>query len=254
MSKILVLMSDNRSLENDFQKANYNSLVAAINYEYCKTQGYDFIYYKPYLINKDNNEILNCKSPHTQKLRHSAWAKILSMIQSFDLNYDYFVYIDSDCIFKDFNKSLDEFIYPYPNKDIYFLNNKPWCNQCPLGGFYPCSGFYICRYTDISKKFMYNWYKMDVEWYNENHPWEQHALWQFFYDYNQFIEIIDSWMFKETEDQFLRHIGICEGHNRIPYFANFIQSKNIDYVKNIKEIKVVQFDTDKYSNLENLET
>ena len=32
--KILVFMSDNRSLENDINKSNYNSLTASINYEY----------------------------------------------------------------------------------------------------------------------------------------------------------------------------------------------------------------------------
>ena len=53
MSRILVFMSDNRKLHGSLAGADYNSLVAAINYEYCKKHGYDFIYYRPYLNNKD---------------------------------------------------------------------------------------------------------------------------------------------------------------------------------------------------------
>ena len=34
-------MSDNRPLSTDIITATYNSLVAAINYEYCKKYGYD---------------------------------------------------------------------------------------------------------------------------------------------------------------------------------------------------------------------
>ena len=46
---ILVFMSDNRKLDKNIRSAEYNSLAAAINYEYCKKYNYDFIYYRPYL-------------------------------------------------------------------------------------------------------------------------------------------------------------------------------------------------------------
>lgn len=245
-------MSDNRNLDSDISTAKYNSLVASINYEYCKKHGYDFIYYNPYLDNKDEINILNCRNPNTQKLRHASWSKLLTTIVALDLSYEYVVYIDSDCIFKDFDKSIEEFIKNESKADIYFLNNKPW------GDNIPCAGFFICRVTESSKHMIQWWYNINIdEHFNENHPWEQHALWsciwlniqdkwsKLLHSHLNNIVIIDSWMFNEVEGQFLRHVGLCEGDNRIPYFTKFIQEKHIDYNENINNIITIKYDTEK---------
>jgi len=123
--KFLIFMSDNRNLNDNLNTSEYNSLVSSINYEYSQIHGYDFIYYNPYL-NKDKIEIFNCKNPNNNILRHSAWSKLLSTLLATELHYDYIVYIDSDCIFKDFNQKLEDFINSYDDKDIIFLNNKPY--------------------------------------------------------------------------------------------------------------------------------
>jgi hypothetical protein len=235
MSRFLIIMSDNRIIEKLIAKAEYNSLVASINYEYCKKHNYDFLYYRPYLINKNEVKLLNCKNPITNNLRHSSWSKLLSTSLAFELKYDYVVYIDSDCIFKDFNQTLPDFIKPYTNKDIIFLNNKPW------GDDKPCAGFYICKVNEYTKQFIQDWYNLNIPEKDTNHAWEQDALWRIFKNYN--IAIVNSWMFKEDNHQFLRHICSLEKNNRLSYFSSFIKSMNIDYEKNINEINVIEFDT-----------
>ena len=114
-------MSDNRPLSQTMEKAEYNSLTAVINNEYCKKWKYNFIYYKPYF--KEQKELLlyNCIDPNTNETRHAAWAKLLSTSLVLNLDYDYVVYIDSDCIFKNFDLSLEEFIKPYIDKKYNFL-------------------------------------------------------------------------------------------------------------------------------------
>jgi hypothetical protein len=234
-NKILVFMSDNRKLDQSYEKANYNSLCASINYEYCKKHGYGFIYYRPYLMNKDTVSMYNCKNPITNELRHASWSKLLSTSIAFKLDYDYIVYIDSDCIFKNFDQTIEEFIKPYSEKDILFLNNKPW------GDNDPCAGFYICKVNEYTKKFIVDWNQVNIPEKDRDHAWEQDTLWKIYKEYN--IGIIDSWMFQEKEEQFLRHVSSCENNNRIPYFSSFIKSKNINYEKNINELQVIEFDT-----------
>ena len=234
--RILVFMSDNRPLQTSLEKADYSSLVASINYEYSKIHNYDFLYYRPYLKNKEKTELYNCKNPSTKGLRHAAWSKLLSTSLALELDYDYVVYIDTDCIFKDYSQRLEDYIQMHPDKDIIFLNNKPW------GDTKPCSGFYICAVNDRMKQFLRDWYAMNIPVRDINHAWEQEALWKMYMD--QKVGIVDSWMFKESEGQFLRHITNTEKPRRTSYFSAAREERNIDYEKNIREIQVIEFDTD----------
>lgn len=229
--KILVFMSDNRSLESNIDTAQYNSLAAVINYTYCKQFNYDFLYYQPYL-NKNKVEINNCIDPRTRKPRHSAWSKLLSTRLALELPYDYIVYIDSDCIFKDFTASLEDFIKPFEDKDFIFLTSKPW-------NTYPCSGFYVCKRSITTQYNINHWYNYDFK--SEPNPckWEQGALWKLYNNLN--IQLLDLMMFKEEEGQMLRHIPSCNSKDRVPYFLNFIKEKNIVY--DISEIKQIPFST-----------
>lgn len=237
MTRILVFMSDNRILESSLEKAEYNSLAASINYEYCKTHNYDFAYYRPYYLNKDLIALQNCEDPVTNELRHSAWSKLLSTSLALQQSYDYVVYLDTDCIFKDFAQSLTSFIEPYPEKDVLFLNNKPWNDDKP------CSGFFVCKVNDNTKRFLHEWYNFDFKGRKNPRRYEQGALW-FMYENPEYnIQVIDGWMFREKENQFLRHVGSNEASNRLPYFSTFLQVKNMDHEKNIHEMRVVEFDT-----------
>jgi ABC-type thiamine transport system substrate-binding protein len=195
----------------------------------------------PYLNNINEKSLFNCINPISKKLRHAAWSKLLSTKKTLLLDYDYIVYIDSDCIFKDFNQSLEEFIKPSSDNNIIFLNNKPWNDD------YPCSGFYICKVNNYTRQFVEDWYNINAPKYDRNHEWEQVALWYLFkqtaYINSYNIKLIDGWMFEEKEQQFLRHIGHNRGDQRIPYFKSFIKSKNIDYEETINKIKVIPYNT-----------
>jgi hypothetical protein len=238
--KFLVFMSDNRKLTN--KQTDYYSLAAAINYQYCKKHNYDFIYYRPYLDNKDTVSLNNCIDPNTNMHRHPAWSKIVSTRLALELDYDYVVYTDSDCIFKDFNMSLEQFIGPHTDSEILFLLNKPW--------FYdkPCSGFFICKVGCYAMEFIKSWYSCNTPKTNMEHPWEQDALWSIYTNYK--TAIIDSMMFEEEERQFIRHVSIdtksrlSDTHdNRISYFQNIIREKNIDFEAVIQQIHYIEYDT-----------
>lgn len=232
--KICVFMSDNRPLVPNFERADYNSLAASINYEYCKVYGYDFIYYRPYLKDPNVTVLYNCLDPNGEE-RHASWSKLLSTTKVLEESYDYVVYIDSDCIFRNFSISLETFITPYANKDMIFLNNKPW------GDNLPCAGFYVCKVGDRVREVVRRWYGTSLPAKNKQHAWEQDVLWKIrgSIDY----ALVDSWMFREERGQMLRHIGSHEGFNRTPYFKNVVRSNDMKYAENIKNIRVVEFDT-----------
>jgi hypothetical protein len=229
-------MSDNRIIEPSFEKADYNSLVASINFEYCKKHDYDFIYYRPYLADKDSNTIYNCVDPHTNALRHASWSKLLSTYLVLKKDYDYVCYIDSDCIFYDFNKPLNYYIDTFKVNDLIFLNNKPWNNDKP------CAGFYIAKVCSKTKNFVKDWYHYNLQQKNTKHPWEQDALMEIFYYYN--LVLVDDWMFREVKGQYLRHISAgSEPHiNRSVFFRKFIDDNKIDY-SNVNDITFIEFDT-----------
>ena len=227
--KILIIMSDNRPLGKD-----YNSLTACINYEYSKKHGYDFIYYRPYLKDKSNYELNNCLDSMGNE-RHASWSKIISSKKALELKYDYIVYIDTDCIFKDFSRTIEQYIKPLGNKDIMFLDDKPW------GTTYPCAGFFICKVSSESKRLMNDWYAVNMPENNTRHPWEQNALVKIFKRYN--VQLVDDWMFQEKEGQFLRHIGTNDKKNREPYFKNFIKNMDIDVNTTLSKIKVIEYNT-----------
>ena len=231
--KFLVFMSDNRPLSTDIITATYNSLVAAINYEYCKKYGYDFIYYQPFL-NKELIELHNCIDPNSGKKRHASWSKLLSTSKALELDYDYVVYIDSDCIFKDFSRSIEEYMKNI-TEPIIFLNDRPW------GTTYPCAGFFILQVNDYTRQFIKTWYNFNIPNHNTHHAYEQNVLYDMHKLYT--IKIIDDMMFCEKKDQYLRHIGSHANNLRIVYFKKFIQDNTIDYLANIQQIQVIKFDT-----------
>ena len=232
--KILVFMSDNRCLGIDINTAEYNALSACINAEYCKKHGYDFIYYRPYLTSPSIVEINNCLDPKSGDPRHSSWSKLLSASLAIEKSYDYIVYIDSDCIFKNFNSTLESFIQPH-TEDILFLNDRPFDDKKP------CAGFFICKVTDHSKKFLRDWYSVDLPNNNTAHPWEQAALYTLYKNYS--VKVIDGYMFVEHEGQLLRHIGTHDGENRVPYFKSFITTHKFDFPKAILGITFVEYST-----------
>ena len=233
--RILVFMSDNRPLQHDQTTAEYHSLAAAINAEYCRKHKYNFLYYRMYKETIDNMDLYNCNDPTTGEPRHASWSKLLATQHAMDLGYDYIVYIDTDCIFRDFNTSLETFIDQSPKHDILFFNNKPWHYNLP------CAGFYISKVSPTMKTLFEIWYATSIPEYNKKHHWEQEALWMVYKEYD--VGILDKWMFYEDPGQFLRHIGSSEKENRMPYFHTKIAELDIDYSKIIGDISSIDLNT-----------
>lgn len=254
MNDYLILMSDNRNLNEDIDSADYNSLTCFLNSEFSNKHGYDFLYLNPNLDGVST--LYNCLSP-SNKPRHASWSKIISVIKVMTefKNYKKIIYIDSDCIFSNTNLNLKEYLVNIKNTNnqnvshndkIVFLNNLPWSDTLP------CAGFFIVENTPKIKNFLIKWYlNENYEKNNYLHDWEQSPLQkEFFITEIDNIEIINDWMFREKKDQFLRHIGSAENYNRIPFFKNLIKRNytNDYYMSKILELKknTITYDTKKF--------
>lgn len=143
---ILVFMSDNRPISKTKECAEYNSLVAYINFIYYKEKGYDFIYYQPYLNDDKKIELYNCIDYNTGNCRHASWSKLLSSQKALKEHYEYVVYIDYDCIFHNIEQRIEMFIDKSKQNEMVFFNNAPWNYDLP------CCGFYIIKNTQKIKR------------------------------------------------------------------------------------------------------
>jgi len=230
--KILVFMSDNRKPIGEI----YYSYTASINFEYCKKHGYDFKYYVPYY--KDQTPTLyNCVDPNTSEPRHAAWSKLLSAKLALTLKYDYVVYIDSDCIFRDFNISLEKFIEQNQGSDFIFTNDQPH------NPYKPNSGFFVSKVNERTLKNIHDWFHYSLPEHNNQHAYEQDALWKIMNTFD--ITLVDMWVFFERKE-FMRHISNFDNGQRLPYFKKFTDMQNIDVRKNTETIlnnHVVEYDT-----------
>lgn len=255
---IHVIMSDNRSLDYDLEKANYWSLTAYINKQYCDRFGYDFSYIQPYYKHSTNMSLYSCIDVHTGIKRHSSWAKLLA-IQDGLQSYEYVVYIDSDCVFKNFDTSIEDMIHKYPDSLFLFQSNYPW------GGTSPCAGFFISKNTPKTKELLDTWYTYpnpsgtSVKW-NHKHPigtyWEQDILW-YLVEQNKLLVTVmtDEVAFHEKSNQYIRHVFSGNNSQRIPYFKAMVDQKikdtGISYEALLRSIHARKLDTDPLCNPRN---
>ena len=244
--RILVFMSDTRPLERDPDTAGYHSLAAAINARYCKRYGYDFRYFQPFLGSVDPGNPSACLDPKSGEPRHGAWAKLLAARQALSLDYDYVVYLDSDCIFTENAPDLESVIQAMDGRFIAFPSDIP--NPPEL----PNSGFFIAKVGDHCRDFLDLWYDQDIPEHNTAPYWEQSALWRIYRQHDVKIlrgPLFDTWMTLEgVKGQLLRHIVGVYGSLRTPYFRNHIKYYAIPYAELIAGITVAPFDTDPESD------
>lgn len=222
-------MVDNRHYTHNF--INYSSSVAS---EYCKKHKYDFYYIRPHLDN--NYGLFNCLNPFTGNRRHASWSKLLGLKYVIENNnYDRVFYLDTDCIFTDFNISLEDFL-TNTKKEIFFFNNKPYGgeinNELPCAGVF---GFNIKNKQNVLN-FITKWYNTQIS--DTNHAWEQDALWSFYKNHLHEIDIIDTWMFKEVDGQFILHLCHAENHKRYERFKQeFLKHTFTEIKVNYIELK-----------------
>lgn len=229
-------MSDNRKLSASYDPNSYWSNTAYINKNYCDKFGYDFKYVNPY-YKENTHSLYSCIDPNTKKLRHSSWSKIPVVLNNLNENYSHVVYIDSDCIFRNFTIPLEDKIQQYNDSAFIFQSNAPWHPKSP------CAGFFICKNTDENRNFLKKWfsYPMPIynspEWQNtlkmakKYHPydwtpgkhWEQDALWSLIASNKCKVTVdITEVAFDEKKEQYLRHVCSAHEKSRNDYFNNII--------------------------------
>jgi hypothetical protein len=231
-------MSDNRTLNSDFESSDYHTLAAAINKVYCDKHGYDFAYYRPYLDNPAKIVVNNCKNPRNGAPRHAAWSKILASILAMKrMEYDYFVYIDSDCIFRNTDMRLEDTIGTSPESELIFMNSRPW-DSTKL-----CSGFYILKNSVGARQFILDCHNYDSGVFDTRHHWEQEAFRKLIESGRYNSSLVDTIWFDEDPGQQLRHVGSHTRMLRVPYFRKFIVDNNINYSDTIDSITPIVFST-----------
>lgn len=264
--RILVIMSDNRCLDANPDTAMYNSFTASINYSYCQKHGYDFRYYQVYNPHA-RDTIYNTIDPNASTWRHCAWAKLLVLIRTLQegVDYDYVVYIDSDCAFKNHDIPMESLIAKHSGSDwgVLFFDNYPWNPD------FPCSGFMICRQAASSTStFLHDWfhylnpssdsleweYVMEKanpdgdRWWEIGTHWEQDTLWLLIQHENRaqpYGICIDhsEVMFEDRPYQYLRHI--CHIHSleeRTMMFRTMAMQETCEYLRNMQSLKPIPMD------------
>jgi hypothetical protein len=261
MTDVLVIMSDNRKLD----QYGYWSNCAYINKIYCDKHGYHFKYVNPYY--KVNTHDLNsCINVNTGEMRHSSWAKVLAILHNLTQEYTYLVFIDSDCVFKNMEISIEEMINKYPLSEFIFASNSPWHD------YLPSAGFFICRNTEKSRQFLHQWYTTQmpdcnsIEWKNviatQEYPlwnpgrfWEQDILWFLIVNHALTVKIavMDEVSYLEKENQWLRHV--CSVHSineRLSYFSNMmndlIMKGHPSYQTIMDSVQQEEMDTSSFDN------
>jgi hypothetical protein len=171
-----------------------------------------------------------------------------------ETEYDYVVYIDSDCAFVDFGTKLEKFIDSMGNKDLLFFSNRPY------NWDRPCSGFFICKNSPNAKLFLNTWFNYDkhteeakTAWSKLGHSWdigtfyEQDALWIMFNNPNVIMNI-DEVMFHDHPGQFLKHIchmhGLQVRNQRFRSMVTQLENSGfLQYETAINQITSIPYDT-----------
>jgi hypothetical protein len=104
--------------------SSYPSLAYEINRLFCEKMGWDFRY-EQYQLPRRWWGTLPPFSSAAHQSRAASWVKLLAVERALDLGYELVVWIDSDCIFKDFERRIEEFLPQMKTHDIIFLNNMP---------------------------------------------------------------------------------------------------------------------------------
>lgn len=184
----LIVMSDNRPLQDSYAdiraKNGYHSLAVAVNFLYARRWNYDFRFYQIALNetaaaaqganvgalprNHDHKHSGACYHVGRRELRSAPWCKILpSWLATREPRAGWAVYLDSDIIFLDDNRSLEYVLddpahhrltwgAPLSNTTVGFIANLPWML------LYPVSCMYWFRPGERARRFMQFWWDVEV--------------------------------------------------------------------------------------------
>jgi hypothetical protein len=211
--KICIFMSNNFDFSQEIQKSSYKDLSLIINYDYSIHNEYEFIYYKPYLLNSNENN--NCLNKKNGMIKNKKWSEILSGKKVMTEEVEYFVFISENGIFKDKNFKIEEIIEKDKEKDIIFMNKSRNISK----------DFYICKVSDKMRSFFEKWYDLkDME----------NDLAGLLKDEEINYGLIQENLFLENAN-LLKFCG--DNENKYDYFIKYIANNGINYKELAKEIK-----------------
>ena len=251
-NKICIIMSDNREISDDYENAEYHSLAVAINYNYAKKHGYNFIYYNPHIPQKhkvtNSNSGSNIKNKinsfqsKLNKYRYAPWTKLVTLFHTLLEKYKYVLYIDTDAIVVN-NINLEKYL----GEVTYFKGST----NSELK-------FLIISNSDIAKRAVKYWWNYDMPEFDKKHGYEQESLWSFInnkdLNIEPYIGIIDELSFEPKEGQYIRHVGTPDKERRVSIFKCYYETlynketfKNtIDEIKknNVKKVDIIKLEED----------
>jgi hypothetical protein len=136
MNKIAIVTVENRTNQKLGGYLEYHNQSFS---KYASNNNYDYLF----LNECSNNEKVNI---------NDYWCKIYKVLEILKTNkYNYVMWVDSDTIITDYNKSLESFISKFGDKDIIIgLDCWEKCNSLHQIN----SGVFIIKNSEVGKRFL----------------------------------------------------------------------------------------------------
>ena len=134
-------MGDDRAvITGEHAKNSYSSLAYEINRLFCEKKGWDFRYEK-YALPQRPWGVWQGYSREASEHRAPTWIKLLAVHSALQRNHDYVIWIDSDCIFYNHDRSWDAILGEFSNPMLHLIG---WLDN-PFHSDKFCAGFFIVR-------------------------------------------------------------------------------------------------------------
>jgi hypothetical protein len=245
MSKIAIITSDNRDVKFNNKKNNYVELSALINLNYAIRNKCDFFFFKiidDFNINYLNKkETLSSYSRLARSCKAASWVKLLTIYSALNLNYEYIIYLDSDCIFNNQKININQIIRLLKKKQMLFYSDKPWNVDLPN------CGFILLKNSYFNKSFIKSWWQT-FSLKNLTHPYEQFWLQKFWLNNSKVVKkkiilLPDEICRLKNNKQFIFHMTSDFAKKRDHFFTNYIYKNklNINFLKKKIKSKIVFF-------------
>jgi hypothetical protein len=245
MSKIAIITSDNRDVKFNNKKNNYVELSALINLNYAIRNKCDFFFFKiidDFNINYLNKkETLSSYSRLARSCKAASWVKLLTIYNALNLNYEYIIYLDSDCIFNNQKININQIIRLLKKKQMLFYSDKPWKVDLPN------CGFILLKNSYFNKSFIKSWWQT-FSLKNLTHPYEQFWLQKFWLNNSKLVKkkiilLPDEICRLKNNKQFIFHMTSDFAKKRDHFFTNYTYKNklNINFLKKKIKSKIVFF-------------
>jgi hypothetical protein len=215
-----VIMGDDRAvITGEHAKKSYSSLAYEINRRFCEKKGWDFRYEK-YALPQRPWGVWQGYSREASEHRAPTWIKLLAVHSALQRNHDYVIWIDSDCIFYNHDRSWDAILGEFSNPMLHLIG---WLDN-PFHSDKFCAGFFIVR-NSMEVRNMLKTIWLTSSKFSWAFPYEQHALNAFLAKSSSaFSLFLDEPMFElKSPNQYILHVAGFEHQRRVPSFLEWFE-------------------------------